>query len=68
VENLLVAGRCISADHQAIGSTRVMAPCMAMGQAAGLGAALSLREGIVPRRIQVDSLRKALVEQKADLI
>lgn len=40
--NLLVAGRCISADHHALASCRVMAPCMAMGEAAGTAAALAV--------------------------
>jgi hypothetical protein len=39
--NLLVAGRCISADHDALASCRVMAPCMAMGEAAGTAAAMA---------------------------
>jgi len=67
IENLLVAGRCISADHQAMGSTRVMAPCMALGQAAGLAAALSLQQNVAPRRLDADRLRAALRAQKANL-
>lgn len=43
VANLAVAGRCISADHHALASARVMAPCLAMGQAAGTAAALVCR-------------------------
>jgi len=39
--NLLVAGRCISADHHAMGAIRVMATCMAMGEAAGAAAAMA---------------------------
>lgn len=39
--NLLVAGRCISADHDALASCRVMAPCMAMGEASGVAAAMA---------------------------
>ncbi|MCX7704742.1 MAG: FAD-dependent oxidoreductase [bacterium] len=42
--NLLVAGRCISADHRAMGATRVMATCMAIGDAAGVMAAICLKE------------------------
>lgn len=43
--NLLVAGRCISADSDALASCRVMAPCMALGQAAGTAAALVVKSG-----------------------
>lgn len=45
LRNLVVAGRCISADHDALASVRVMAPCLAMGQAAGLAARLATRSG-----------------------
>lgn len=40
--NLLVAGRCLSADHHALASCRVMAPCFAFGEAAGVAAALAV--------------------------
>ncbi|MBV9255850.1 MAG: FAD-dependent oxidoreductase, partial [Actinobacteria bacterium] len=42
--NLWVAGRCISADHDALASTRVMAPSLVLGQAAGTAAVLDLRD------------------------
>ena len=57
-----MAGRCISADHDALASTRVMAPSMALGQAAGLAAAL-VAEGAMT----VDALQSELKEQGAFL-
>lgn len=39
--NLLIAGRCVSAESEAAGAVRVMPPCMGMGEAAGTAAALS---------------------------
>lgn len=46
IENLLVAGRCFSATHDAHASVRSMGQCMAMGQAAGTAAALAASRGI----------------------
>jgi hypothetical protein len=60
VENLLVAGRPISATHEAHASLRVMPICMGTGQAAGLAAALSLREGVTPRALDPALLRGEL--------
>ena len=45
VDNLLVAGRCHSATPRASSSTRVSCTAMALGQAAGYGAALAIRSG-----------------------
>lgn len=67
VENLLVAGRCISTTHEAQASTRVSPVCMAIGQAAGTAAALSLKDQVSIRRVDVQKLRKLLVEQGANL-
>lgn len=60
VEGLLVAGRCLSADHDAHASARVMAQCMAMGQAAGTAAALAVQQGVLPRTLSVPHLRDRL--------
>lgn len=65
VDNLLVAGRCISADHMALGSTRIMSTCMALGEAAGTAAMLSLHEEVVPRDLDVPLLRDQLRRQGA---
>jgi len=60
VENLLVAGRCISVTHKALGSTRVMPQCAALGEAAGAAAALSLRAGCPPADLPAEALRDHL--------
>jgi len=67
VDNLLVAGRCASATHEAMGSARVVGTCMAMGQAAGTAAALCATYRVVPRWLDVEKLQKRLVEQGAVL-
>jgi hypothetical protein len=67
LRNVLVAGRCISTTHYAHGSTRVMALAMAIGQAAGCAAALSVNAGSDTRAIDVDALRRELVSQGANL-
>jgi hypothetical protein len=67
VENLLMAGRCISGSHEAQGSYRVMGPCMGMGHAVGTAAALSIREGVSARRLDAKLLQRTLLEQGAYL-
>lgn len=62
-DNLLVAGRCASCCHEALGSLRQMAQCGVMGQAAGVAAVLSHRQGISPKQIDVTALQKTLKEQ-----
>jgi hypothetical protein len=62
VDNLLVAGRALSATSDAAGAVRVMPPCMAMGQAAGVAAALAVKGGTTPRKVDPLHLRKVLLE------
>jgi hypothetical protein len=66
-DGLLVAGRCISATHEALGAVRVMPPAFAMGEAAGTAAALSAASGIAPREIDVDNLQHVLIGNGAYL-
>jgi glycine/D-amino acid oxidase-like deaminating enzyme len=66
-ESLLVAGRCLSAEHEAMASARVTAQCFAYGQAIGLAAAIAVREGVAPRDIRGDELRAALNRDGARL-
>jgi len=67
VENLLVAGRIISATHEALASTRVMFTCMAIGQAAGVAAALASRGRVSPRSLDVRDVQAELLQQDAIL-
>jgi hypothetical protein len=51
VTNLMMAGRNISVTHAALSSTRVMATCAILGQAAGTGAAIAIQRGITPAQV-----------------
>lgn len=67
IDNLLVAGRCASATHDAQASMRVTAQCFAMGEAAGLAAAISVETATAPRHIDVNNLRTRLLAEGAFL-
>ncbi len=67
VDNLLMAGRCISSEQQPYESFRAIVPVMAIGQAAGTAAALCSRENITPRKLDVGLLQDTLVSQGAVL-
>ncbi len=67
VDGLLVAGRCISGTKEAAGSFRVMATCMAIGQAAGTAAALAVDTGVDPRYLNVKQLQETLRQERAIL-
>lgn len=63
VDNLLVAGRCISADREAMGSIRVGATCGAIGHAAGIAAAQSSLTNTPPRKLNIIELQNAIKSQ-----
>ena len=68
VENMLVAGRCISATREASGCTRPTAACMVMGEAAGTAAALCNKSGVeAVRNVDIKALREQLKAQGACL-
>jgi hypothetical protein len=66
-DNLIVAGRCVSAEHEALAAIRVTPIAMAIGQAAGSAAAASAREGRAAHALDPGALRRNLVEQGAFL-
>lgn len=63
VENLLIAGRCISATHEALGAIRVMPCCFGMGEVVGTAAALSIKKRVLPKKLDYKLLQKSLIEQ-----
>lgn len=60
IEGLLMSGRCISVDTQVYGSMRVMGTCMAIGEAAGIAAALSTAKGCMPSELPYEDVTTAL--------
>ncbi len=67
VDSLIVTGRAISSTHEALSSARVMPTCVALGQAAGIAAAIAIRKHIQPRKIDYNDLRKDLNDQEAGM-
>lgn len=65
--NLLVAGRCLSADRVAFASLRVQASCMGSGQAAGVAAALASASGVAVQDVDVPVLVAELKNMGAQL-
>ncbi|EIQ01796.1 Glucose inhibited division protein A [Opitutaceae bacterium TAV1] len=61
IDNLLVAGRCLSSEFMAQAGCRLILTCCNMGQAAGTAAALSLKAGVTPRKVDTKELRQRLI-------
>ena len=60
IEGLMFAGRCASMDAVVMSSARVMPILMAMGEGAGVGAALAVKYGISPADVDVQEVRSIL--------
>jgi hypothetical protein len=67
VEAMLVAGRCFSSDLVANDIMNLIPPCVAMGEAAGTAASLSVKEGVEPRNVDYTILRNHLLDQGVPL-
>lgn len=61
-DTLVVAGRCISATHEAMSSLRVIPPAMATGEAAGVSAVLALRQGAAIRELDPGDVQQRLLD------
>ena len=64
INNLLVAGRCVSVDHEALGSLRLMPQCGVMGQAAGVAATIAIKENCEVSNVPISKLQSELKRQK----
>lgn len=60
LDNIITCGRCISGTHRAHAAYRVMAICIATGQAAGIAAALSAKSGVAPRALDIRCLQNVI--------
>lgn len=66
-ESVLVAGRCLSAQHEAMASARVTAQCFSYGHAVGHAAAIAVKENIAPRTVNGSAVRDRLNRDGANL-
>jgi hypothetical protein len=67
LENLLAAGRCVSSDFDVAQTMRLIPVCWVTGQAAGIAAAISVRDKCKPRNVPIGKLQNALRQQGAYL-
>lgn len=67
VDNVLAAGRCISAEIRMADLVRLIPNCFVTGQAAGVAAAVSVRNSCLPRHVDVPQVQQILREQEAYL-
>lgn len=60
ISNLMAVGKCIDADRFAFGAVRVMPTCIAMGEAAGITLAISVKENVLVKDVDVLSVQQEL--------
>jgi hypothetical protein len=63
IENLFVVGRCVGGDKNSHGALRQMVSCIATGQGAGVAAAVSIKDDVPPKEINISRMQDALVAQ-----
>ena len=64
-DNLLVAGRCLSADHEAHSAVRIMPICATLGEAAGVAAAVAKQTGTNAHTVDIGLVQTKLTEKGA---
>lgn len=66
-ENIIVAGRCLSAEHEALASARVTAQCFELGHAAGVAAVQAINTNTAIRELNVADIRATMIENGSRL-
>ena len=66
-EGIIAAGRCLSAEHEAVASARVTAQCFSYGHAVGHAASISIKENMLLRDIKGENIREILNKEGARL-
>jgi len=66
-DNLITGGRCISVTHEAQASVRIMPICCTTGEAAGVGAAMALKENASIQKADIQAIQQVLQHQGAFL-
>ena len=65
IDNLFAAGKCLSADRYAFAAVRVIPPCIAMGQAAGIAAAIGAKRGLKAIDVPLNEVQELLIKNGA---
>ncbi len=65
INNLMAVGKCLSADKRAFAAVRVMPPCFAMGEAAGVTTAMAVKNNCFPNDIDVKDVQARLIQNGA---
>jgi ribulose 1,5-bisphosphate synthetase/thiazole synthase len=67
IDNILAAGRCISAEIRMADLVRLIPNCFVTGHAAGVAASVAVQDGCLPRHVDVAKVQKILRDQEAYL-
>lgn len=60
IDNVIIAGRCIGVEREVLGVVRVMAPCIAMGECAGIASKLAAENNISYRDVNIQALKNKI--------
>ncbi|HBC85710.1 MAG TPA: FAD-dependent oxidoreductase [Lentisphaeria bacterium] len=67
IDNILVAGRCLSSDFMAQSGCRLVLACLNLGEAAGIATAISLQQDIAPRKVGRIELQNEMIRSGCNI-